>query len=84
MSHQPSTVDNIKEGASSAYESVANTVNPPTKDGEYDPMQDKANFKKDSHGNTMEKGSLKDKLNEAAHGGPPQKEESFVEKGTLG
>jgi len=79
MSHQPSTVDSIKDTANSAYETVANTV-APAADGEYDPDKDKANFKKDAHGNTVKKGDLKDKLSEAALGGPPEREESYVEK----
>ena len=32
---------------------------------------------------TVKKGDLKDKLSETAIGGPPEKEESFVEKGAL-
>jgi len=79
MSHQPSTTDNIKSTANSAYETVTNTV-APAAPGEYDPDKDKANFKKDAHGNTVKKGDLKDKLNESALGGSPGREESFVEK----
>lgn len=82
MSHQPSTVDNIKDTANSAYETVTNTVAPAAK-GDYDPDKDKTNFKKGAHGNTVKKGDLKDKLNEAALGGPPEREESYVEKGML-
>jgi hypothetical protein len=82
MSHQPSAIDNIKSTTSSAYETVTSTINP-TEQGEYDPDKDKSNFKRDAHGNTVKKGDLKDKVNDAALGGPLEKEESFVEKGTL-
>ena len=82
MSHQPSAIDNIKSTTSSAYETVTSTINP-TEQGEYDPDKDKSDFKRDAHGNTVKKGDLKDKVNDAALGGPLEKEESFVEKGTL-
>jgi hypothetical protein len=82
MSHQLSTVDNIKDTANSAYETVTNTVAPAAK-GDYDPNKDKTNFKKDAYRNTVKKGDLKDKLNEAALGGPSEREESYVEKGML-
>ncbi|PVH78195.1 hypothetical protein DL98DRAFT_534057 [Cadophora sp. DSE1049] len=80
MSHQTSTVDSIKDTANSAYDSVTTSVNPPQQNDDYDPKRDKTNFKKDTHGNTVEKGGLKDKLDEAAAGGPPSKESSYVEK----
>ncbi|KAE9366142.1 hypothetical protein N431DRAFT_549121 [Stipitochalara longipes BDJ] len=79
MSHQPSAIDTIKRTTNSAYETVTNTV-APTEQSEYNPDKDKTNFKKDAHGNTVKKGDLKDKLNEAAFGGPPEKEESYVDK----
>jgi hypothetical protein len=84
MSHQPSTTDKVKDAASSAYESLVNTVSPVSENqGKYDPDKDKSNFAKDSHGNIFKKGDYKDKLNEAARGSPPQAEEGYVEKGTL-
>jgi hypothetical protein len=82
MSHQPSAIDNIKSTTSSAYETVTSTINQ-TEQGEYDPDKEKSNFKRDVHGNTVKKGDLKDKLNNAALGGPPEKEESFFETGAL-
>lgn len=78
MSHQPSTAETVKSTANSAYDTVAKTIVPESED--YDPNQDKANFKKDAHGNTVKKGDLKDKLNEAALGGSGEKE-GYVEKG---
>jgi hypothetical protein len=69
VSHQSSTVHNIKSTANSAYEMVTDTVAPTTQGG-YDPDEDEMNFKKDAHENTIKKGHLKDKLNEAALGGP--------------
>lgn len=81
MSHQPSTVDTIKDNALSAYETVANTVTPASQRQDYDPNKDVNNFKTDDHGNTVKKGDFKDQLNEAAHGGPPKRQESMVEKG---
>ncbi|KAG4425906.1 hypothetical protein IFR04_000850 [Cadophora malorum] len=80
MSHQPSTVESIKDTANIAYESIATTSRPRQQNGDYDPKQDKANFKKDTHGNTVEKGGLKDKLDEAATGGPGPKQESYIQK----
>lgn len=81
MSHQPSTVSNIKNTAHSAYESVANTITSSDEKGEYDPNQDSTNFKKDAHGNSVNKVDLKDKLNEAAFGQPKGPEPTYVEKG---
>ena len=84
MSNQPSTIDNIKNTASSAYESLASTVPPASENQEkYDPDKDKSNFAKDSRGNIFKKGDYKDKLNEAAQRSPPQAKEGYVEKGTL-
>ncbi|KAH7409128.1 hypothetical protein BKA64DRAFT_720461 [Cadophora sp. MPI-SDFR-AT-0126] len=80
ISHQPSTVDAVTDTANSAYDSVTTSVNPQQQNDDYDPKQDKANFKKDSHGSTVEKGSLGHKLDEAATGEPPPKQESYVEK----
>lgn len=82
MSHQPSTTDNIKNTANSAYESVINTVTPSNDKSNYNPDQDKANFKKDAHGNTVKKGDFKDQLNDAAFGGPKEPEPTYIEKGT--
>lgn len=82
MSHQPSTVESIKDTANIAYESIATTSRPRQQNGDYDPKQDKANFKKDTHGNTVEKGGLKDKLDEAATGGPGPKQESYIQRGS--
>ncbi|KAA8574940.1 hypothetical protein EYC84_004175 [Monilinia fructicola] len=81
MSSQPSTIDSLKSTASSAYETVANSVSATSQNGEYDPDQDKNFVGKDSHGNKFRKGDYKDKLNQAALGGPPEKEESLTEKG---
>ncbi|KAE8452470.1 hypothetical protein EG329_000372 [Mollisiaceae sp. DMI_Dod_QoI] len=82
MSNQPSTVDNIKSTVNLAYESVTNTITSRTDEqGDYDSNNDRANFKKDAHGNTVKKGDLKDKLNEAAFGGPKEPEQTYVEKG---
>ncbi|KAB8304309.1 hypothetical protein EYC80_003719 [Monilinia laxa] len=80
MSSQPSTIDNLKSTASSAYETVANSVSATSQNGKYDPDQDKNLVGKDSHGNKFRKGDYKDKLNQAAFGGPPEKEESLTEK----
>ncbi|RAL59918.1 hypothetical protein DID88_000545 [Monilinia fructigena] len=81
MSSQPSTINSLKSTASSAYETVANSVSATSRNGEYDPDQDKNFVGKDSHGNKFRKGDYKDKLNQAAFGGPPEKEESLTEKG---
>ncbi|RAL59919.1 hypothetical protein DID88_000545 [Monilinia fructigena] len=80
MSSQPSTINSLKSTASSAYETVANSVSATSRNGEYDPDQDKNFVGKDSHGNKFRKGDYKDKLNQAAFGGPPEKEESLTEK----
>lgn len=80
MSHQPSTTEKIQNTASSAYESAADTISATVADQDYDPDLDKANFKKDAHGNIAKKGDFKDKLNEAAHGRPVT-EENYIEKG---
>ena len=79
MSSQPSTLDSLKDTASSAAQTVSDTVKPA--DPNYDPNKDKDNFTKDIHGNTLKKGDYKHQLTEAAMGGPPQKEETMVEKG---
>jgi hypothetical protein len=83
MSHQPSTTDNIKNTANSAYESIANTVTPSNEKEDYEPDQDKTNFKEDVHGNTVKKGDFKDQLNDAAFGGSKEPERSYVEKGAV-
>ncbi|TGO65460.1 hypothetical protein BCON_0002g00420 [Botryotinia convoluta] len=81
MSSQPSTIDQLKNTASSAYETVANSVSAISKDGVYDPDQDKNMAGKDAHGNKFRKGDFKDKLNQAACGGQLEKEEeSLTEK----
>ena len=88
MSHQPSQLDTLKDNASSAYntvsDKVSDTITPDSKKEPYDENKDKANFKKDDHGNTVKKGDLKDQLNEAARGGsnqPKEREETIIEKG---
>ncbi|TGO80966.1 hypothetical protein BPOR_1474g00020 [Botrytis porri] len=81
MSSQPSTVEQMKDKASSAYETVVNSVSAISEDGVYDPDQDKNKVGKDAHGNKFRKGDFKDKLNQAACGGQPEKEESLTEKG---
>ncbi|ATZ50221.1 hypothetical protein BCIN_05g05920 [Botrytis cinerea B05.10] len=83
MSSQPSTIDQLKNTASSAYETVANSVSATSKDGVYDPDQDKNKVGKDAHGNKFRKGDFKDKLNQAARGVQPEKEKeeaSLTEK----
>ncbi|KAI9648143.1 hypothetical protein NHQ30_002775 [Ciborinia camelliae] len=80
MSSQPSTLDSIKNTASSAYETVANSVSATSPNGEYDRDPDKNKVGKDAHGNRFRKGDFKDKLNQAAYGGPPEKKESWTEK----
>jgi hypothetical protein len=40
MSHQPSTTESLKDKASSAYETVANTIAPESKKPDYDPDKD--------------------------------------------
>ena len=81
MSSQPSTLESLKDTAFSAYETVANGVTATSQKGEGDPEQGKNNIGKDAHGNKFRKGDFKDQLNQAACGGPPEKEESFTEKG---
>lgn len=81
MSSQPSTIDSIKNTASSAYDTIANGVAATSQDSEHHPDQDENHVGKDVHGNKFRKGDFKDKLNQAAGGGPPEKEESFTEKG---
>ncbi|KAJ8065988.1 hypothetical protein OCU04_005085 [Sclerotinia nivalis] len=80
MASSPSTIDSLKNTASSTYETIANSLSTTSKNGEYDPDQDKNNVGKDAHGNKFRKGDFKDQLNRAAYGGPPEKEESFTEK----
>ncbi|QSZ37551.1 hypothetical protein DSL72_008649 [Monilinia vaccinii-corymbosi] len=80
MSSEPSTLDNLKNTASSACNAVANSVSATSQDAEDDPGQDKNNVGKDVHGNKFKTGDYKDKLNRAALGGPPEKEESLTEK----
>lgn len=85
MSSQNSTAEDIREKASSAYDTMANTIAPTSQnEGSYDPSQDKNNFAKDTHGNTFRKGDFKDQLNEAANGGQNQesaRQEGIVDKG---
>jgi len=81
MSHQPSTIDTIKDSAASAYETVTKkfTAQEPS-----DPSQDPSNYAKDAHGNPFRKGDFKDQLNAAATGTKPKGEEGgdgLVEKG---
>ncbi|PQE33996.1 hypothetical protein CJF32_00002831 [Rutstroemia sp. NJR-2017a WRK4] len=79
MSSQQSTLESVRDTASSTIETVANAVSTtPAGDGA---PKEEDKVGKDSHGNKFKKGDFKDKLNEAAHGGPPQKEPSFTEKG---
>jgi hypothetical protein len=79
MSSQQSTLESVRDTASSTIETVANAVSTTPAGNEAPKEEDKVG--KDSHGNKFKKGDFKDKLNEAAHGGPPQKEPSFTEKG---
>jgi len=84
MSSQPSTLDQVKDKASNAYESVSNTISSTEQKANpaehYNEDKDPANFTKDFPGNVVKKGDFKDKLNEAAVGGPEEPKESFVEK----
>jgi len=82
MSHQPSTTEQLKNTASSTYDTVASRIAPEEKNPGYDPDKDTQNFKKDEHGNTVKKGGYKDKLNEAAMGGETN-EEGLVDKGSV-
>ncbi|ESZ97285.1 hypothetical protein SBOR_2313 [Sclerotinia borealis F-4128] len=80
MSSQPSTIDSLKNTVSSVYETVANSVSATSQNDGYDPNQDKNQIGKDAHGNKFRKGDFKDKLNQAARSGRPEKEESSTEK----
>ena len=79
MSSQPSTLDSLKDSASSAAQTVTDMVKPA--DPNYDADKDKTNFTKDMHGNKMKKGDYKDQLTKAAMGGRERKEEGVVETG---
>jgi len=85
MSSQPSsTLDQVKDKASNVYDSVSNTVSSTEQKANpsenYNGDKHPASFKKDFHGNVVQKGDFKDKLNEAALRGPEEPKESFVEK----
>ncbi|CAG8982151.1 hypothetical protein HYALB_00003243 [Hymenoscyphus albidus] len=69
MSHQPSTLDQIKTTAANTATSLQNTLNKETNPS-YNPNHDPENFAKDSMGNRFMKGDMKDALNEAALGKP--------------
>ena len=71
MSSQPSTIDNVKDSATSTYSSLADgatTSSSQNQNPNYDPNADSSNFSKDAHGNTFKKGDYKDQLNQAATG----------------
>lgn len=74
MSHQPSTIDQIKTTAANTANSLQSSAAKET-DPNYNPEKDPENFSKDSGGNKVRKGGLKDALNEAAYGNTPSKEE---------
>ncbi|KAM3075587.1 hypothetical protein ACMFMG_007724 [Clarireedia jacksonii] len=79
MSSQQSTLESVRDTASSAIETITNAVSTTPAGNQAPKEEDEVG--KDSHGNKFKKGDFKDKLNEAAHGGPPQKEPSLMEKG---
>jgi flagellar hook assembly protein FlgD len=82
MSHQPSTMDNVRSAASAATHAVAETIDPEAK---VSGAKDKDSSAKDSQGQTIDKGSYKDQLNDAAYGNlePKKEDETMVEKGTI-
>ena len=61
MSHQPSTVDNIKSGATEAYNAVTSAA-------EGEGLGRKKTANTDDQGQVFKKGSFKDQLNQAAQG----------------
>ncbi|CAG8954425.1 hypothetical protein HYFRA_00006052 [Hymenoscyphus fraxineus] len=65
MSHQPTTLDQLKTTASNTATSLTNTLNKET-NPDYNPNNDPENFSKDGMGNKFKKGDMKDALNEAA------------------
>lgn len=74
MSHQPSTLDQIKTTATNTVNSLQSSAAKET-DPNYNPENDPENFAKDGGGNKIRKGGLKDKLDEAANGnGTPLRE----------
>jgi hypothetical protein len=83
MSHQPSTVDNIKAGANEAYESITGTLDPSQ---QQERPGSKKHIRTDDQGQPCEKGDFKDQLNQAAQGSGRSeddvKEPSYIEKGT--
>lgn len=85
MSNQPSTMDNIRSTASSATQSVAQTLDPSA--DQKSSGSDEKNKIKDSQGQVCEEGSYQHQLDEAAHKGglgkatEQKKEETFMEKG---
>lgn len=79
MSSQPSTVDSLKDKASSAYETVAGAVQP-----SQDSKSKGPELIRDVQGQYGVKGDYKDQLNQASMGQPPpQKGEGYVEKGMV-
>ncbi|TAQ87865.1 hypothetical protein B7494_g3829 [Chlorociboria aeruginascens] len=80
MSSQPNTTEKIKEFASNATNTLADTISPPHKRPSYDASKDETNFEKDDHGNVYRKGDYKHQLSEAAKGGPIPQEASYMEK----
>lgn len=82
MSHQPSTVDNIKSGAQNAYHAVAGVA-----DEDTGRRRKQESAIVDDQGQVCEKGSFKHQLNEAAQGSGrteadvEKEEEGYLEKG---
>ncbi|RDW68424.1 hypothetical protein BP5796_09081 [Coleophoma crateriformis] len=76
MSSQPSTVDTVKNTASSAYKTVANVVQP-----SQDSRPQGPELTKDAQGQACKKGDYKDQLNQATMNKQPQEKEGYIEKG---
>jgi len=82
MSHQPSTLDNVKDTALSAYNTVTSSIDPSQQQERSGPKPGHK-IVKDDQGTPCKKGDFKDQLNKAARGEPhtEQKEESYIQKG---
>lgn len=76
MSHQPSTLDNVRNAASSATHAVADSLDTSSSSeslgsgaNSRESTEIKGGYAKDALGNVSEKGSYKDQLNKAAFEG---------------
>jgi len=67
MSHRPFTFQSVKDTASAAYDTAAETVNAAAGNKDHGPNQDKNDLTKGSCSNITKKVDPKDKFNEAAH-----------------